>query len=696
MHGPWPLGVGLLERAALDSRRRPAAVYRALKSFANAAPAEGTALIRPSPESSSPWQITYAGATEEEVRRWLRDRLDESLENTARALAAGGPCSPGARPLTFPLRPRTPGAGGLWVVWPYAGFEPPEGETEDFRKALETLIEVEHEESLYFRGGSDLPELSRALRQGDEGALTALLDLTRQIGGADLAYWGSVHDDLVNVEWHRGARDGGFGFELPLGQGVGGRAFAGDETFEIVDYRNCRYRYPGVSDVTDGEEVRSTLAIPVHSADPRSGAVLYAGRREVAPFSPAQRLLLSRVARSVEPVPEPWPAPVRFFIRDGELRKDPKRELRRILLHSSQVRDVEAWAERLVRGPAVAVGPDEHPYVLGNLDRLERLRHATSSEHGPRTVPLTENGGDAGRGYLYLWPSVDLPLERWPDLLEDLAATCNVVIDRMEHAYDRLNHQRSHWLRGVLEGRTDPSARREGNRLGLPTDRGGVWAVAWQAQDGTGQEQTRLKMLAEDVVLDLLDSPFIVLDDDIGVLLLKEPADEEPSRVRDELLRVFGPDPLWLVHGAVYDSFKDLEDALLRTVEAVRRVRREDDERYVSEVHGEGLDSLLENPKLAENLLAFADNLLAPVLAYDEEHGTRLAETLCLSLLLDSTEEVSGRLFVHANTVRYRTRRAKEVLGRDLSRPKERVAASLAAVVWLNRHGATPLADGLR
>lgn len=696
LHRPELLGPGLVERAALYPHRRPVALYRALEAFVNSGPAEGAALIRPSPDGHSRWRAEYAGTREEEMGRWLRDRLGEPLESAMLALAEKAPCSPETKPIMFPLHPRVPCAGGLWVVWPYANLELPGEQTESFRKALETLIEVEHEEWLHFQGGADLPELAQALRQGDGEALTALLDLTRQVGGADLAYWGSVHDETVNVSWHRGTLDGGFGFELPLGQGVGGRAFAGGETFEIADYRNCRYRYPGVSDVTDGEEVRSTLAIPVHSADPQAGAVLYAGRRTVAPFSPAQRIMLSRIAHSIEPVAGPLPVLRRFFGRREATAQDLKSELRKLLLHSSQVQDVESWAERIVRGPVVMVGPGDHPYVLGNLDRLERLRTSpTTGKHGPRLVSLTDSEASGGRGYLYMWPSVNLPLPDWPDLLDDLAAACNVVVDRMEHAYDRLNRRRSHWIKGVLEGRTNPQSRREGSRLGLPTDHGGVWAVAWEKQAESDKEQIRLKMLAEDVVLDLLDSPFIVLDDKVGILLLKDRARENPSRLRDELLKIFGPAPLWLVHGATYDSFEGLEDALLQTVKAIRRVQQEDGERYVLEVNDAGLDSLLENPNLSEDLSAFADNLLTPVLAYDEEHGTQLTETLCLWLVLDSTEEVSKRLFVHTNTVRYRTRRAEQVLGHDLTLPKERIGASLAAFVWLQRH-ATTLADSIK
>lgn len=687
LYGPLSLGPVLLERAAMEPCRRSMALYRALETVVNSVPATGNALIRPSYDGSSPWLIEYAGTRREETYRWLLGCLHESLEATMLAVSEKAPCSQGAKSAMFPLRTRTHSAGGLWIVWPYTDLEPADEALDDFRDALEALIEVEGEERRHFRVGEDFTEMARALRRGDEGALSELLGLTRRIGGADLAYWGTVHDDRVDVEWHLGARDGGFGFELPLGQGVGGRAFASDETFEIPDYRNCQYRYPGVSDVTDSEDVRSTLAIPLHGADPQAGAVLYAGRRAVVPFSPAQRILLSRLARNIEPVGRLWPAPRLTFDRREEDLKDMRSGLRRVLLHSNQVQDVEEWAERLVRGPAILVDYRKRPYVLGNIERFERLRSATvTKEPGPQRIPLATSGVSGERGHVYLWPSVDLPLAQWPDLFDDLAATCNVVIDRMEHAYDRLNHRRSHWIRGMLEGRADPHARREGNRLGLPTDRGEVWAVAWRTQTERGSQQLRSRMLAEDLVLDLLDSPFIALDEDIGVLLLKKHARMKPPSLRDELLKVFGPAPLWLVHGAAYDSFEGLEKALRQTVKAIHRVRREDDERYVSEVHSRGLDSLLENPRLSGDLSVFADNLLEPVLAYDEAHGTRMTETLCQVLTSNSTEEVAERLFVHANTVRYRARRAEDILDSNLTKPKERAAACLAAFVWLHRH----------
>jgi DNA-binding PucR family transcriptional regulator len=55
-------------------------------------------------------------------------------------------------------------------------------------------------------------------------------------------------------------------------------------------------------------------------------------------------------------------------------------------------------------------------------------------------------------------------------------------------------------------------------------------------------------------------------------------------------------------------------------------------------------------------------------------------------MTLDSSSEVARRHHVHENTVRYRMRRAGEILGRDLGSSRERVAFGLAAFAWL-RHG---------
>lgn len=679
-----PPGGGLYEGSVLDlyaleRDRRPEVLRGVLATLRNALGASGVAMLYPSPDDR--WGFEYVGEREAEMRRWLRPCLEANAAPTGATLGRGAPCAPGASPEVRQLG--TSGPSAVVVLWP-GGDGGLAGDAEGALQTLRLFLEVEQRERLHFRGG-DMPleeELARALRGGDPESLSALLALARMVGGADLVYWGGVHDEVVDVERSLGARGHGFGFELPLGEGVGGRAFAGGEVLSITDYRNCQYRYPGVSDVTDSEEVRSTLAVPVSGVRRETGGVLYAVRRAVEPFSPVDRALLRRLGRSIEPVPDA-PHISRHFFASGEDDgvKKARAALRRLLLDSTRPREIEAWLESVVKGPAILSDPAGRPYVSANAGRLERLRRG---EQSPRIVPLSDPGRPDERGILRLWPSVEVPPAGWDDLLDDAAAVAGVVLDRAEQAYDRLNRDRSRWLNGIIEGDPTPEARREGNRLGLPTDRGEVWAIAWRPGKELSKEHARLKMLAEDALLDRLGSPLISPEEGMGAILLKDSPRERPAAVRDELLRIFGPDPLWMVHGATYDSLEALKSALTLTIRTARRVRDKEVDQYISEVGDWGLDGFLENPKLSGDLDDFARNLLGPLLVHDRKTGSRLSDTLCL-VLTAGPEAAAERLFVHANTVRYRMRRAEALLGRNLSSQKDRTALSLAAFIHSRR-----------
>ena len=677
-----------LELGAVDHPGGPEAVRNILEGAVRHLPTSGAALLRPRPDTVSPWRVDYAGRKKGAMGRWLRERLDPSLEASAHHLNARAPCSTDL-PLVLTLC-REGVTAGLCVLWPCedgAGMQA--GPVEELRATLEVVLEVEHGEETYFGGPGGMldAELAGALGRGDFQALPALLSLVRTVGGADIAYWGSVRGEVVEVERHLGARDGGFGFRLPLGEGVGGRAFASGSTVAVPDYRNCQYRYPGVSDVTDGEKVRSTLAIPVRGSS-GGGAVLYAARRSVEPFTPAQRILLRRVARTVEPVPGLPPAPRLFVTRDVDHAKQQRSELRRLMVESNRARDVEAWLERTTDGPAVLLDAGGRPYTVGNLPGLERYGDLPKTDEACMELPLRGTGGAGERGRLRLKPSVELPPGGWEDFLEDVLAACNVVLDRMEQTHDRLNRQRSLWLGEVAAGRSGREARREGNRLGLPVEKGEVWAVSWEPGTRTDGENKRLAMLAQDLVLDGLGDPLVSLDEGVGVVLLHErPRSrerEQPSAVRDALLRYFGPGPLWLVHGVAYESFGDLREALNQAVGVAKRLRETGSEPFVSEASGCGLDGLLENSRISKDLAAFANRMLKPLLDHDASGGSKLTETFCLTLTLGSTAKAARRLYVHENTVRYRMSRAQKLLGKDLSLPKEKTALTLSAFSWLH------------
>ena len=99
-----------------------------------------------------------------------------------------------------------------------------------------------------------------------------------------------------------------------------------------------------------------------------------------------------------------------------------------------------------------------------------------------------------------------------------------------------------------------------------------------------------------------------------------------------------------------------------------------------------GLDSLLNNPRLTEDLNAFARKLFTPLIEYDTANNSHLTETFVLARTLGCVQEVANQLGVHVNTVRYRLHRAENNPGIDQTSPKERTAMALAAFTWQRYH----------
>jgi len=293
----------------------------------------------------------------------------------------------------------------------------------------------------------------------------------------------------------------------------------------------------------------------------------------------------------------------------------------------------------------------------------------------------------ATAGLVYLCPSIALPPAQWPDFFADLIVACNAVIARMERAHDQWDRQRERWLRALLkEEKSLPFVELEGHRLGLPVERGQLWMLAWSLGTMQATTSVRKRMIAENVVLDHLKSLPIFFDDDMAIILLKGQVLQDPSKVRDALLTHCGAHPLWIVQGGHYHSLHDLKLTLTHTLSLARKARRDNYGEYVLDISAFGLDSLLENPRLAEDLDTFALRLLTPLLEYDAANSSHLTDTFVLAQTLGSAQAVAEQLGVHVNTIRYRLRRAEDLLGTDQTSPKEHAAMVLAAFAWQRFH----------
>ena len=127
--------------------------------------------------------------------------------------------------------------------------------------------------------------------------------------------------------------------------------------------------------------------------------------------------------------------------------------------------------------------------------------------------------------------------------------------------------------------------------------------------------------------------------------------------------------------------------ALTHSISIARKARCEEYADYPLDTYAFGLDSLLENPRLTEDLNRFRPETTYTLNRVRRGHWLRhLTETFVLTRTLGSAQEVANQLAVHVNTVRYRLHRAEDILGIEQASPKEHTAMALAAFTWQRFH----------
>jgi hypothetical protein len=699
-----------LKTAALHPQRRDEMIAHALQELLVCLPAVGTALVWPSQDRSVPWKVYYAGIHPESMRHWLTARLDFSLDATLGVLQRDlSKLSDMPTPHVVCLQTAPMFPAGLWIIWTPLPREALDS-LEEVRQTLEALIEVESLEEHYFSSTSPLsdPALIEALGKGDPNALSALLSMTRLVGNAELTFWGRAYQDVIETKDHMGAEQSGFGFVLPRGRGMGGYvATSGTSILVAEDYRNSPYRHPSVSDIVDNEQVRSALALPVRSRRGQGksgpvGGVLYVTRRIVKPFSLTEQLLVQRLVHRLEPLHLPT-RPSTFLSPGLSTIPDQRAALYKLVLQANRIESFETWVSQFIKGTVIVTDGDGYPYVSSRREQLERLRASLdSSMDGVQVISLSAPDVSLP-GQVYLHSGIALPPADWPDFFADLVVACNVIIGRMEQARDHLARQREQWLRTMLQEKSLSQIRQDGYRLGLPVEEGQLWVIAWPSQgqgqaQGTGAAQgttptvpttrqaVRKRMLVENIVLNHLESPLLFFGDDIGVILLDRHSKPEPSKLYNALRGQFAPHPLWIVYNARYHSLHDLKMVLKHSITLAQKTRQEGNGEHLLDVQVPGLENLLANPRLTEDLRKFATKILTPLLESDGSKGTDLTTTFVLAQTLGSAQAVAEELGVHVNTIRYRLHKAEEILGIEEVSPKERIAWGFASFIWTSSH----------
>jgi DNA-binding PucR family transcriptional regulator len=122
-----------------------------------------------------------------------------------------------------------------------------------------------------------------------------------------------------------------------------------------------------------------------------------------------------------------------------------------------------------------------------------------------------------------------------------------------------------------------------------------------------------------------------------------------------------------------------LREPLIRSREVCQVLRRRTTDSRVGTFADVGTHRMLLGLHDRDLLRRFADDILGPLRAHDEQNGTELETTLRVFLGNDGHwSTTAADLYVHVNTLRNRVARIGELTGRDVTRLQDRVDLFLA------------------
>ncbi|MEI3613076.1 helix-turn-helix domain-containing protein [Pseudogracilibacillus sp. SO30301A] len=657
-----------LQRAAIHSKKRHYFIFRALNKYISMTDALGVALIRYADHYENAYKTIYCGSEQTWMKKWLQNRVATSIELTVANLSKVPTIFSDANVKIMPY------TNGVQIIWYLNNLDISDDDHKNILNHLEAISYVEEKEKQYFYGTDRAfePELSKLITHKDKGGLIELLSLTKTISESDFVFWGDANSKQIEVTTHLGSQDSGFGFELPFGQGIGGNAAQNKQLLQVKDYKNCEYRYHHVSSTVDEEDVRTVLALPIKDNKLNTSGVLYTSNREVKPFPLNKKLLLLRLGSSIEPLTKQRELK-QFFTKNYYQKyiNQKKEELRNILQSAKQISELEIWLEELIKGVVIIVDQKGRKYA-------DRVRKKSWTKKRALTFPLTYEQQQLGK--LLVWTDLQLPLNGWSDLIDDVISAIYIILEREKRIHHVIEMERSQWISSLMNRSSTLSTQyKKGIRLQIPVDRGEVWAIYWEMNDG--QITTEEKIQLEEVVLKWTKNPIIYLGN-MGFIIFDKHWQCHPEELRNQLLKEL-PITTWIVHSAMYSSFSELQNILIQLQLLIERMTTFEQEKYVLEFNDFGLEYLLTNHKIADDLNKFATKTLRPIIEYDREHRTQFTKTLALSLVYQSPTNVAKEMYIHTNTVHYRVNRAKELLEMDLSRPGNDIALRLSAYTWL-------------
>jgi sugar diacid utilization regulator len=535
--------------------------------------------------------------------------------------------------------------------------------------------------------------------------LQAIARRARQLFDADTAYltlideergdtYMRVTDGMVTPEFGR--------LRLPLGVGLGGLVAATATPYATSDYlADARFHHADTIDhAVLGEELRAILGVPLTLGD-RVIGVLFVANRHPGPFAADEVNLLGSLAAHAAIAIEnarlferahtaleelnATTAVVRAHSQAVERAAAAHERLTNVVLQGGSLGDVAAAVEELLGGTVVVVDPDGHR-LAGDaeaaLDHLpEPLPAALTAGRTLNLGPQEDvwmapvgAGGDP-RGALVLCGRSDLTDADLRTFERAAQATAVLLLTQRSVAEAELR-MRGELLDDLLtrSGRDAEAIHRRARVMGLDLQQPLELVVT-----SAGPVERRALRAA---AAPLAERRRGLAGEREGVVVLLLPAGEPSPAVQAhrELAASLGVP----VTGGIAQA-SDVAQ-LGRAFEEADRCHRtllalgRDGE--LATAADLGVFALLFNQTGREDLDRFLEATLGPVLAYDEERGTQLTQTL--ESYFDAggnLTKAAQRLHVHVNTLYQRCERISALLSQDWQEPGEALRIHLALQV---------------
>ena len=482
------------------------------------------------------------------------------------------------------------------------------------------------------------------------------------------------------------------GFELDFGEGVSSQAIVARRPLSVEDYAN----YPHRARALDRYDFGGVLCAPLLVRGEAIGAINVHARGRAHVFGPDDADLLAAFAGHAA-VAIDNARRYAIEVRLGRVAADSNRELSRSL--TVQGRLVE---QVLIDGGAAGIAGVLAEHLGRRIviqDHLRRVVAGAAPDGGESWRALLEPGAGSepftvavriGRDVVgHLLVSSDDALDQIDRALVDIATT-GVALEfaKMRAAAAVEERLRGEALADLLAGsyasEESIAARvaRLGHDLGEPRDVL-VLDVTGDGDDGQGRgdgpgghdhRRRDLDMVRERLAARSPRSLAVVHGGRLVVLVARSKAAigarELAADLKAAIESAAGAGTVTAAVGETCRSPRDYATALHRAGDAVDLLIRLGRLGSIVSVADLGPYALLLRASSRDDLQAFARAALAPLLAYDREHGGELVGTLRAYLDSDRVQRrAAARLAVHVNTIVYRVRRIEELLGRSLAEP---------------------------